>query len=134
MNDQGSITPLIASYLALMLLTAFGVTAVGLAMVAGNRIQGIVDYAILYAHDRSTLAGVPTLTELEREVSHFLSGAQSARGVEIVNVRTWIEGDESHLRICGRHQDLLGVGIGSVLICKEAAAKSYELPRSLSGA
>lgn len=134
MNDRGSIAPLIASYLALLLVTAFGVTSVGLAMVAGNRIQGVADYAILYAHDRSTLAGIPSAAQLQLELSHFLAGANSVEKVAVSQIDAWVQGERSHLRICARHQDLLGLGFRSILICKESAAKSYELPRSLSGA
>lgn len=129
MKDRGSVAPLIASYLALILLTALGVSAVGLTMVAINRLQGIADYALLFAHDRSTIAGVPKSDELTNQLSIFLSSAPSVSAVQIVSVQSFVSGEVSTLRLCGRFQNLLGVGISSVLICRESSAKSYELPR-----
>lgn len=134
MSDRGSVAPLIASYLALILITALGVAAVGLTMVAGNRVQGVVDYALLFAHDRSTLAGIPTQPELQNELGQFLASARSAQQLEIIELRSWVSGDTSHLEICARHRNLLGVGIRSVIVCKAASARSYELPLGLSGA
>lgn len=134
MNDRGTIAPLVATYLALVLLMAFGVSAVGLTMVAGNRVQGVADFALLYAHDRSTLAGIPSSAELERELGNFLANAQSAQQLRILELRIWTAGAESHLEICAQHKNLLSVGIASVVICKSAAAKSYELPLDFSGA
>jgi len=133
-GERGSVAPLVASYLALLLLAGFGVTAVGLAMAAGNRIQGVADYALLFAHDRAVLAGMPQRPDLEREVGHFLATARSAQELQISQLKVWTEGATSHLRLCARHENLLGVGVRSVLICRESAAKSYELPRGLSGA
>ena len=48
MSERGSIAPLIAGYLALILLAAFSAVAVGAAMIAGHRIQGVADFAVLY--------------------------------------------------------------------------------------
>jgi len=133
MNDRGTVAPLIASYLALVLLTVFGVSAVGLTMVAANRVQGVADFALLYAHDRSTLAGIPNLVDLEREMEHFLANAQSAQQLRILSLRSWTTGPDSHIEICAQHQNLLGVGLRSAVICKTASAKSYEVPRDFWG-
>jgi hypothetical protein len=132
--DRGSIAPLIASYLALILLATFGVGAVGLAMVSGNRIQGVADYALLFAHDRAILAGIPQEAELQREVAHFLATASSAQQLQVVALEVSADGLTSHLRLCARYENLLGIGVRSSLICRRAAARSYELPRGLSGA
>ena len=134
MNDRGTVAPLIATYLALVLLTVFGVSAVGLTMVVANRVQGVADFALLYAHDRSTLAGIPNGADLERELGHFFANAQSAQHLRILGLRSWTTGAESHLEICAQHKNLLGVGLKSVAICKMASAKSYEVPRDFSGA
>ena len=134
MNDRGTVAPLVATYLALVLLTVFGVSAVGLTMVAANRVQGVADFALLYAHDRSTLAGIPSEVDLKRELEHFLANAQSAGQLRILGLRSWTTGPESHLEICAQHENLLGVGLRSVAICKTASAKSYEVPRDFSGA
>lgn len=133
-KDRGSIAPLIASYLALILLATFGVGAVGLAMVSGNRIQGVADYALLFAHDRAILAGIPQEADLQSEVAHFLATAASAQQLKIVALEIWADGPTSHLRLCARYENLLGIGVRSSLICRQSAARSYELPRGLSGA
>ena len=92
MKDRGSVAPLIASYLALILLTALGVSAVGLTMVASNRLQGIADFALLFAHDRSTIAGVPVADELTNQLSVFFASASSASAVQIVSVQSSVSG------------------------------------------
>lgn len=134
MNDRGTVAPLVATYLALILLTVFGVSGVGLTMVAANRVQGVADFALLYAHDRSTLAGIPNGADLERELEHFLATAQSAQQLRVLDLRSWTTGPESHFEICAQHKNLLGVGLRSVVICKTTSAKSYEVPRDFSGA
>ena len=45
MSDRGSVAPLVAGYLALILLAAFGALAVGAGIIAGHRIQGVADFA-----------------------------------------------------------------------------------------
>lgn len=134
MSDRGSVAPLIATYLALILMVMLGVSAVGLTMVASNRLQGVADYAVLFAHDRSTIAGIPDENELRGQLAVFFSSAPSAGEVEIASIQSWVSDDVSSLRICGRFRNLLRIGLPSTLICREAAAKSYELPRLVSGA
>lgn len=134
MSDRGTIAPLVASYLGLILLMFLGVSSVGLTLVAANRVQGVADYALLFAHDRSALAGIPSDAQLRVELEHFLASADSAKQLEITGLRHWVLGDTSHLELCARHRNLLGVGLRSVEVCRSAAARSYELPRGLSGA
>ena len=72
MSDRGSVAPLIAGYLALILLAAFGAVAVGAGIIAGHRIQGVADFAVLYSHDRSVVAGIPDSSSLKLQLQDFL--------------------------------------------------------------
>ena len=125
MNDRGSIAILIATYLSIITLSVIGFASVGIAMLAGHRIQGVTDYAVLYGHDRAHRAGKPSADRLELEVRKFLSNAASAHRLEIVSLDRWVAGENSHLRICARYQDLFGLRVSSMVICREAAAKSF---------
>ena len=55
MNDRGSLAILVAGYLALIITLFLGGLAVAIGLVAQNRIQGVADSAVLYAHDRACL-------------------------------------------------------------------------------
>ncbi len=46
MSDRGSIAPLVATYLALILLSSLGLLSVATAMLASHRIQGVADFAV----------------------------------------------------------------------------------------
>ena len=127
MNDRGSIAPLIAGYLALILLAAFGAIAVGAGMIAGHRIQGVADFAVLYAHDRSVTAGIPDASDLRVEVQEFLRAAPSAQGLRIEVADVAALGEVSELRLCGRHREVL-FGLDSYLICKSSRAQSFIVP------
>lgn len=125
MSERGSIAILIATYLSIILLSVVGFGSVGIAMLAGHRIQGVTDYAVLYGHDRSVRAGKPSATVLEVQVRNFLSSAPSARRLDIVSAQSWVVGENSHLRVCARYRDLFGLRIDSMVVCREAAAKSF---------
>jgi hypothetical protein len=126
-NDRGSIAPLIAGYLALILLAAFGAVAVGAGMIAGHRIQGVADFAVLYAHDRAVVAGIPDQSKLRIELQGFIGKAMSARSLDIALAEIIAAGEVSELRLCARYREVL-FGIDSYLICKSASAKSYVVP------
>lgn len=128
MSEKGSIAPLIASYLAILLLAALGVSIVATAMLAGNRIQGVVDYAVLYGHDRSIRAGIPQEQKLETEVASFVSKAESAERLEIVRLESFVQGAVSKVRLCARFRDSFSLGFHSMVICREASAKSFLIP------
>ncbi len=127
MSDRGSVTPLIATYLAIILLSVLSVTTVATAMLAGHRIQGVADYAVLYGHDRAQRAGKPSASVLNNQVRLFLETAVSAQKLEVVGVETFVSSDVSHIRLCGRYRSVFGLGISSMIICRQAAAKSFLL-------
>lgn len=127
MSERGSIAPLIAGYLALILLAAFSAVAVGAAMIAGHRIQGVADFAVLYSHDRAVVAGIPDENLLRPQLQDFLARATSAKSLEIVLAEIAATGEVSELRLCARYREVL-FGIDSYLICKDSRAKSYLVP------
>lgn len=124
-SESGTIAPLIASYLALILLVILGSAAVVMALVAANRVQGVAEMAILFAHDRSVELGVPEPNELRYQSGNFLSVAPSAQKLELVQFDTRVLADRSTIRLCARYRNPLGVGIDSAIICREASAKSF---------
>ncbi len=125
MSERGSIAILIATYLSIILLAVIGFGSVGIAMLAGHRIQGVTDYAVLYGHDRAVRAGKPSAGRLEVEVRNFLESTVSAERLEIVSADSWVAGENSHLRLCARYRDLFGLRVSSMIVCREAAAKSF---------
>jgi hypothetical protein len=125
MSERGSIAILLATYLSIILLAVIGFGSVGIAMLAGHRIQGVTDYAVLYGHDRAVRAGKPSAGRLEVEVRNFLESAVSADRLEIVSAESWVAGENSHLRLCARYRDLFGLRVSSMIVCREAAAKSF---------
>lgn len=127
MNERGSIAPLIAGYLALILLASFGAIAVGAGIIASHRVQGVADFAVLYAHDRSVTAGIPNLTDLRRELQEFLRVAPSAKSLKIEVADVTAVGEISELRLCARYRDVL-FGLESYLICKSSRAQSFVVP------
>ena len=124
MSERGSIAPLIAVYLALILLAAFSAVAVGAAMIAGHRIQGVADFAVLYSHDRAVVGGIPDENLLRPQLQDFLARATSAKSLEIVLAEIAATGEVSELRLCARYREVL-FGLDSYLICKDSRAKSY---------
>ena len=125
MKERGSIAILLATYLSIILLSVLGFASVGVAMLAGHRIQGVTDYAVLYGHDRAVRAGKPSANRLELEIRNFLVAAASAQRLEIVSAESWVAGENSHLRVCARYRDLFGLRVNSMVVCREAAAKSF---------
>jgi hypothetical protein len=127
-SDRGTIAPLIATYLALILLSVFGSVAVVTALVAVNRVQGVADMAILYAHDRSVTAGIPNQALLSNEIVLFLEKAPSAQRLVIVSATAQVNADISTLRMCARYENPLRIGVDSAIICRESKARSFLLP------
>ena len=127
MSDRGSVAPLIAGHLALILLAAFGAVAVGAGIIAGHRIQGVADFAVLYSHDRSVVAGIPDPSSLKLQLQDFLGRATSAQSLEIVVAEIAVVDEVSQLRLCARYREVL-FGLDSYLICKNSRAKSYLVP------
>lgn len=125
MSEQGSVAPLVATYLALILLSLLGLLSVATAMLASHRIQGVADFAVLFGHDRSVIAGIPQPAKLRQQVSAFVNTAQSAKELEITKLQTWVEDGVSNVKLCARFQDGFGLPLSSMEICRQASAKSF---------
>jgi len=124
-SDRGTIAPLIAIYLAIILLSVFGSVAVVTALVAANRVQGVAEMTVLYAHDRAVENGVPDQALLRPAAAKFLSLAPSVRKLSIIGFNTRVDFESSKLRLCARYINPLGVGVDSAIICREASARSF---------
>ena len=122
-GDSGSIAPLVAGYLALILLTILGSAGVGVSMIAVNRVQAVADAAVLYAHDRAVTRGVPNQGLLLARSREFLTSAPSAKRIGIVGVQVRVAGAISELELCARVQNPLYLGAFSV--CRIARAESF---------
>jgi len=125
MKDEGTIAILVATYVSIILLTVLGFASVGIAILASHRIQGVADFAVLYGHDRSVRAGIPEQSLLDSHVRNFLALSESADRIDLVQVKNWITGETSNTRICARYKDLFGFEMDSMIICREASAKSF---------
>ena len=124
MNQRGSLAILVSGYLSLLLLLFIGGFSYALGLIAQNRIQGITDAAILYAHDRAATKGIPDPQKLASAVSSFLTSAPSALQIDIRTVETEVAGTVSKLALCASHQDPMGwFNLG--VICKTAQAESF---------
>ncbi len=124
MNQRGSLSILVAGYLALLLTLFLGGTALALGLIAQNRVQGVVDSAALYGHDRATTKGIPDQARLASSVAHFLSIAPSAQQLDIRSVEASVSGITSQVQLCAVHKDPMGwFTLGQ--ICKSAKAESF---------
>lgn len=124
MKDRGSLAILIAGYLGLLLTLFLGGFAVALGLVAQNRIQGVTDSALLYAHDRAVTKGIPSLSKLESAIESFLTNAPSSEQLEILSAVAKVNGSKSSLTLCARHVDPIGMYLPG-MICKTASAESF---------
>ncbi|MCF8528683.1 MAG: hypothetical protein K9G13_02090 [Aquiluna sp.] len=124
-SDSGTIAPLIAIYLALILLVVLGTSAVGVSLIAKNRILGVTDSAVLFGHDQSVVRGIPQEGALGAQVEIFLESAPSAKRIQLVSARSWVQGEKSSLELCARFINLFGVGISSGVICATSSAQSF---------
>lgn len=124
MNDRGSLAILVAGYLALIITLFLGGLAVAIGLVAQNRIQGVADSAVLYAHDRAVTKGIPDQEKLAKSIASFLDQAPSARQLELVSFETQVSGVTSTLTLCAGHRDPFGRYLAGV-ICQSASAESF---------
>jgi hypothetical protein len=122
-GDNGSIAPLVAGYLALILLTILGSAAVGVSMIAVNRVQAVADTAVLYAHDRAITRGIPDQGLLIAKAREFLASAPSAQRIGVVGVEARVSGAISELELCARVQNPLN--LGAIAVCRIARAESF---------
>jgi hypothetical protein len=124
-SERGSVSPLVAGYLALILLVILGSSAVGVAVLAGHRVQGVADFALLYAHDRSHTRGQPDEQELRAHLRDFLDRAPSVARLHVSSAEVWVEGQQSNLRLCARYIGLFDTGLRSFLSCRTSSAQSF---------
>ena len=89
------------------------------------RVQGVVDMAVLYAHDRAVKNGVPDEALLRPAAAEFMSLAPSVRKLSVTGFSTNVDYETSKLRLCARYINPLGVGVNSAIICREASARSF---------
>lgn len=126
MNDRGSVAPLIAGFLSLILAAGLMAISSLTVLVTSQRLQGLVDAAVIFAHDQSHSRGNPIASQLDKKVQEFLAQAPSAKSLQITRVKSWIEGSASGVEICARWQDPLLVQILLAReICRTAKAKSF---------
>lgn len=123
-NDRGTIAPLVAGYLALILLTLFGSAAIGVTMIATNRVQGVADATVLFAHDRSVVRGIPNQNQLHLQAANFLATAPSAKRIAVLNYQIQAAGAVSQLTLCARVKNPLWA-LGEITICRSANAESF---------
>lgn len=125
-SDAGSIAPLVAGYLALVVMVSLMATNVIAAMAMSHRVQGVADAAVVYAHERSLRVGIPMAATLNQQLGDFLSSAPSATRLNLVSAKIQVQGASSILVLCSSFQLPLSPKV--VLICKEAKAQSYLIP------
>lgn len=123
-GDEGTIAPLVAGYLALILLTLFGSAAVGVTMIATNRVQGVTDATVLFAHDRAVVRGMPNQTQLSKHAANYLSSAPSAQRIRVVSYQITAQGSVSTLRLCAGVVNPLW-NMAEINICRLAKAESF---------
>lgn len=125
-NDSGSIAPLVAGYLALVVMVSLMATNVTTAMALAHRVQGVADAAIIFAHERSLRVGLPVEEALKQQLAVFLGSAPSAKRLAVVRSSVETRGPKSTLVLCSRFQ--LPLSSDPVVICKQASAESYLVP------
>jgi len=125
-QDSGTIAPLVAGYLALLVMVSLLSANVVTAMAFSHRVQGVVDAAVIYGHDRSLRAGIPQGQTLRTEVNRFLAAAPSAKRLSILVVNVKTAGPKSEVELCARLQFPLTLGSG--VVCRSATAQSFLLP------
>jgi hypothetical protein len=123
-SDRGSLAILVSGYLALTLTLFLGGFSVALGLIAQNRIQGVTDAALLYAHDRAVTKGVPNQRKLGESVTTFLAAAPSAAQLKIDFYQAKVNGIQSTLLLCAVHSDPMQKFLVG-RICKQAKAESF---------
>jgi hypothetical protein len=124
-NDDGTIAPLVAGYLALLVMVGLLASNVVAAMSFANRLQGLTDLAVIYAHERALRIGIPQQGLFQTELARFLTQAPSAKRIALHSTRVSIQGPVSTLELCARFSFPLSPG--GAVICKQARAQSFLL-------
>ncbi len=124
MTERGSLAILVSGYLALILTLFIGGYSVALGLIAQNRVQGVTDSALLYAHDRAVTKGVPNERKLAEALATFLRTAPSAAQLEVTSFDSSVSGVKSTLVLCALHIDpMQRILVGR--ICKQSKAESF---------
>jgi predicted benzoate:H+ symporter BenE len=124
LTERGSLAILVSGYLALTLTLFLGGYSVALGLISQNRVQGVADSALLYAHDRAVTKGVPEKRKLDEALATFLRTAPSATQLEVASFDTSVSGVQSTLVLCALHSDpLQRILVGR--ICKQSKAESF---------
>ncbi len=124
MTERGSLAILVSGYLALILTLFLGGYSVALGLISQNRVQGVADSALLYAHDRAVTKGVPNERKLTEALTTFLRTAPSAAQLEVTSFEASVSGVQSTLVLCAWHVDLMQrILVGR--ICKQSKAESF---------
>jgi hypothetical protein len=127
-EERGSIAPVVAGYLALILLTILGSAAVGTTMITTNRVQAVADATVLFAHDRSITRGIPEAEKLDDHAREFLSKAPSAKRIVVSSLRVKVSGAISELELCASWVNPIGLvadALGERTICRISRAESF---------
>jgi len=124
-QDNGTIAPLVAAYLALLVSVTLLSSNVVAAMAFAHRVQGVADAAAVYGHDRALTAGIPSQAPLRSAVEVFLQSAPSAKRLDIVALNVDANGPKSVVELCAQLQYPLTLGAG--VVCKQASAQSFLL-------
>jgi hypothetical protein len=125
-QDSGTIAPLVAGYLALVVMAILLGANVISAMAYSHRLQGVVDAAVIFGHDRALRAGVPNNSLLSSNIRTFLEAAPSAKRLELAVINPRVRGSRSELELCAIFRYPLALGSG--VVCKSATAESFLLP------
>ncbi len=125
-HDSGTIAPLVAGYLALVVMAILLGANVISAMAYSHRLQGVVDAAVVYGHDRALRAGAPNPNQLSMNIRTFLESAPSARRLDLAVINPRVRGSRSELELCAIFRYPLALGSG--VVCKTASAESFLLP------
>jgi hypothetical protein len=125
-QDEGTVAPLVAAYLAFIVLVILLSSNVVSAMAYSHRLQGVTDAAVVYGHDRSLTVGQPKLDALRSSITTFLQTAPSAKRLNLVVVNVSVSGERSELELCAQLDYPLSLGSG--VVCRRAVAQSYLLP------
>jgi len=125
-SDSGTIAPLVAGYLALMVMVFLMASNVIASQVFASRLQGLTDLAVVYSHERSLRLGRPQATEFREHLSHYLANAPVAKAMSIEVINLEISGPRSRLELCAVFKFPLAPGSGA--ICRTGSAESFLIP------
>lgn len=124
--DSGTIAPLVAGYLALLIMVFLMASNVIATMTFASRLQGVTDLAAIYAHERSLRVGRPQGEMYREQLSQYLLNATAAKRmrIEVINLR--ISGARSNLELCAEFE--FPLALSTAVICRSASAESFLVP------